>query len=203
MILRHHIILLLLLLLPIHGKGQTDSVVSIRQPIYQRLSISTNLLTDAVLAPGIGAELRLADQLSLAAHAATNWFAASPLYHNARFTYTDIEARYWIATQPADVMRRGHHLGLYSGIYRYDFYFNHKGDQANLNWGVGVSYGYTLSLNKIFSLDFTLGLGYVGGSYKTYEYVDDAYEHYVWTADKKRRYVGPSKAEISLIWHLF
>ena len=192
-----------MMLLPVSGWGQSDSVASNQQPRPQFLSLSTNLITDAVLGPSIGAELRLADQMTLAAHAATNWFAASPLYHNARFTYTDVEARYWIATQPADVMRRGHHLGIYLGLYRYDFYFNHKGDQANLNWGVGASYGYTLSLNKRLSLDFTLGLGYIGGDYKKYEYIDDAYQHYVWTADKKRRYVGPSKAEISLIWHLF
>lgn len=203
MYMRHYVILLIMMLLPVSGWGQSDSVASNQQPRPQFLSLSTNLITDAVLGPSIGAELRLADQMTLAAHAATNWFAASPLYHNARFTYTDVEARYWIATQPADVMRRGHHLGIYLGLYRYDFYFNHKGDQANLNWGVGASYGYTLSLNKRLSLDFTLGLGYIGGDYKKYEYIDDAYQHYVWTADKKRRYVGPSKAEISLIWHLF
>lgn len=180
-----------------------DSISSVQQSSQQFLSLSTNLITDAVLAPCIGAELRIGKQLSLAAHAATNWFAASPLYNHARFATADVETRYWIATQPKDVMRRGQHLGLYIGLYRYDFYFSHKGDQANLNWGIGASYGYTLSLNKKLSLDFTIGLGYVGGKYKSYEYIDDAYEHYVWTADKKRHYVGPSKAEVSLIWHLF
>lgn len=202
MTLRHITILLIALLLPIKGMSQTDSDKPVQNQEIQFLSLSTNLLTDVVVAPSIGAELRLDQKVTLAAHFATSWLAASPIYNHIRFVTTDVEARYWIATQPLDVMRRGHHVGLYGGFYRYDLYFNHKGDQADQNWGVGLSYGYTLGLNKHFSLDFTLGLGYVGGSYKTYEYIDDAYEHYVWTADKKRHYVGPSKAEISLIWHI-
>jgi hypothetical protein len=100
-------------------------------------------------------------------------------------------------------MRRGHHVVVYGAVYRYDFYFDNKGDQADLNWGGGLSYGYALGLSSHFSLDFSLAVGYVGGKYRTYEHIDDEYQHDVWTADKVRRYVGPTKAEVSLIWHLF
>ena len=29
---------------------------------------------------------------------------------------------------------------------------------------------------------------------------DDKYHHYVWTEEKSGHYLGPTKAEISLIW---
>lgn len=198
---RFYTFLLMTLFLPIKGKAQVDSIAP-KQPL-QIFNVSTNLIHVAVLAPNIGAELRFDKNVTLAAHVGSNWYSASPLYNHIRFVTADVEARYWLFTQPADVMRRGHHVGVYGALYRYDFYFGHKGDQADLNWGGGISYGYTVSLSRLFSLDFTLGIGYVGGQYKKYEHIDDAYQHDVWMADKIRHYVGPSKAEVSFIWHLF
>ena len=52
------------------------------------------------------------------------------------------------------------------------------------------------------SFDFSIALGYVGGNYKEYEVSNDAYRHNVWKSDKIRHYVGPTKAEVSLVWHL-
>ena len=46
------------------------------------------------------------------------------------------------------------------------------------------------------------GLGYVGGKYQEYEPSNDNSGHYLWTADKIRHYVGPTKAEIALVWHI-
>ena len=41
------------------------------------------------------------------------------------------------------------------------------------------------------------GIGYLGGSYKEYIPLDG---HYVWQTTKNRRWFGPTKAGISLVW---
>ena len=47
------------------------------------------------------------------------------------------------------------------------------------------------------NLDFTLGVGYLFGEYQEYIPQDDCY---VWQATKYRNWIGPTKAEISLVW---
>jgi len=47
------------------------------------------------------------------------------------------------------------------------------------------------------NLDFTIGMGYLTGEYHEYLPMDDCY---VWQATKNRRWFGPTKAEVSLVW---
>lgn len=49
------------------------------------------------------------------------------------------------------------------------------------------------------NIDFSTGLGYLGGEYQEYLPKDG---HYVWQATKQRRWFGPTKAEVSLVWLL-
>ena len=65
------------------------------------------------------------------------------------------------------------------------------------SYGGGVAYGYSLPVGHRFNVDFTLGIGYLGGSYKEYIPLDG---HYVWQTTKNRRWFGPTKAGISLVW---
>lgn len=92
----------------------------------------------------------------------------------------------------------GHHLGLYGQILSYDIEFGGRGWQSDgLGWGVGLSYGYSLPVCRYFNLDFTIGLGYFGGKYKRYDPVDECY---VWQKTDNLNWIGPTKAEISLVW---
>ena len=74
---------------------------------------------------------------------------------------------------------------------------------GKVTWGIngvtggGVAYGYSLPVGHRFNVDFTLGIGYLGGLYKEYIPLDG---HYVWQTTKKRRWFGPTKAGISLVW---
>lgn len=67
------------------------------------------------------------------------------------------------------------------------------------HYGVGIEYGYSLPVARRLNIDFTIGAGYSAG--KLYEYLplDDCY---VWQKTKNRRYFGPTKAEVSLVWLL-
>ena len=84
----------------------------------------------------------------------------------------------------------------------FDFEFGGKGYMCNdlsKTIGVGVSGGYCMPLNENFSLDFTLGIGWVTSDYK--EYIPHG-EYYVKTDDRKKNFFGPTKAEVSLAWNI-
>ena len=68
-----------------------------------------------------------------------------------------------------------------------------------MNYVVGAEYGYSLPIARRWNIDFTIGAGYWGGIY--HEYLPQDGE-YVWQATKKRQWIGPTKAEISLVWLL-
>ena len=110
----------------------------------------------------------------------------------------EVELRRWL--KGSETMQRGHHVGAYVAAYHYDILSGDTGWQARFNWGMGCSWGYRMPLGSSLALDFGLGLGYVGGSYKKYEVSNDVYRHNVWKADRTRYYFGPTKVEVSLIW---
>lgn len=62
-----------------------------------------------------------------------------------------------------------------------------------------LSYGYSLPLRRRLNMDFTIGIGYLTGTYMEYIPIDACY---VWQATKNRHWWGPTKAEISLVWLL-
>ena len=65
------------------------------------------------------------------------------------------------------------------------------------SYGAGIEYGYSLPVAKRLNIDFSLGIGYLGGKYMKYLPMDG---HYVWQYTKQRHWFGPTKAEISLVW---
>ena len=166
------------------------------------LNVSTNLLYDLVLAPSVRVETGIGNQLSIAVSGTYGWNEGWPWYENIRVVTADTEVRYWINHKGAEMMRRGLHIGIYGAVYRYDFLFGGKGQEAKANWGTGLTCGYSLPVSSGFSFDFNVGLGYVGGKYQKYEVSDDSYHHNVWMADKVRHYVGPTKVEVAFVWHI-
>lgn len=68
-----------------------------------------------------------------------------------------------------------------------------------MNYAIGAEYGYSFPIARKLNIDFTLGVGYWGGIYHEYE---PQAGYYVWKATKERRWIGPTKAEISLVWLL-
>lgn len=82
----------------------------------------------------------------------------------------------------------------------YDFEWEGKGYLGDRwSYAGGVEYGYSLPVARRLNIDFTLGVGYLGGEYKKYVPRDG---HYVWKATKDRHWFGPTKAEVSLVWLL-
>lgn len=179
------------LFFPVSGGAQTA------HPF--RVAAKTNLPYLVLMSPNVGVEAAIGNRFTVSASGTYCW--EGPWFDHFRVVVADLEFRYWTASG-TNVQWDGLHVGPYAAVYRYDFLFGHKGQQAKINWGAGVNCGYTLPLDCNLSLDFSLSLGYVGGKYKEYERPDDGWNHNVWMADKKRHYVGPTKLEVSLLWHI-
>ena len=107
--------------------------------------------------------------------------------------------RLLICSRFNNYLRKGLHAGAYVAAYRYDLEFGGEGQMGDFNWGFGATLGYAVPLARKLSLDFNLGVGYIGGPYKKYVPIDDCY---VWQSDRWRWYFGPTKAEITLVWHI-
>lgn len=181
-----------------------DSVDPISKPFY--MALKTNLLYDAALIPNLGAEFYLGRRWSLGG----NWMYAgwrSERRHNYWRIYGgELEIRKYFGRRAVEKALAGHHLGLYGQMFTFDFEAGGTGYMGGkpggtlwdkMNYAVGIEYGYSLPVGRRLNLDFVLGVGYWGGEYQKYDPIDN---HYLWKETRQRHWVGPTKAEVSLVW---
>lgn len=181
----------------------TDSLC-VRKPFC--MDVKTNLLYDALLLPNVGVELCVGHNLSVSADWAYGWWSNDSHHRYWRAYGGDISLRWWFGASSRRKPLTGHHLGVYGSVFTYDFEFGGKGYMGGkpgcalwdkMNYAAGLEYGYSMPLASRLNLDFSIGAGYWGGTYYEYKPADDCY---VWQATKQRRWIGPTKAEISLVW---
>ena len=162
------------------------------------MAIKTNALVDIGLIPNVGVEFSLGNRWSVGADWHYAWWKL-----DSKAIYWQTYGGYLTARKYFDKDKgtfTGHHIGLYGQLLTYDFELGGRGVQAaQPNYGGGVEYGYAMPLGKYFHLDFSIGVGYLGGPFKEYEPQDI---HYVWQATKHLHWFGPTKAEVSLVWIL-
>jgi hypothetical protein len=173
-------------------------------PFY--MGVKSNLLYDLALVPNIGVEFYLGKNLSLTANYMHAWWHNDNIHWYWRVYGADMGLRYWFGKEAAAKPLTGHHVGAYIQALTYDIELGNMGiiggepggdifDQPNFT--AAIEYGYSLPIAPRLNLDFTLGVGYHWGIFYEYLPIDDCY---VWQATKKRNYVGPTKAEVSLVW---
>lgn len=164
------------------------------------MSISNNGLYDLLLIPNIGAEIYLGKDWSLDANWHYSWWKTDKRHRYWRTYGGDITVRRWFGKEALIKPLTGHHVGLYGQMITYDFEFGGKGYLADRwSWAVGAEYGYSLPIARRLNLDFSIGIGYHWGKYDEYVPIDN---HYVWQATKNRKFFGPTKAEVSIVWLL-
>ena len=170
----------------------TDSL----SPFY--MAVKTNMLYDAGIVPNIGVEFYLGKEWSIAANWMYAWWKTDKRHWWWRTYGGDFAVRKWLGKAAKEKPLTGHHLGVYGQMITYDFEVGQKGYLADKwSYGAGIEYGFALPIAKRLNIDFTLGLGYLGGKYKEYIPIDNCY---VWQATKNRHWFGPTKLEISLVW---
>ncbi|MBR5189089.1 MAG: DUF3575 domain-containing protein [Paludibacteraceae bacterium] len=166
------------------------------RPFY--MAVKSNMLFDAAMTPNAGIEFYLGAGFSLSANWQYAWWKRDKSAFYWRTYGGDVEARYWFGKAAKEKPLTGHHVGLYGQLFTYDFEFGGKGLLApKWSWAAGASYGYSLPIHRVLNIDFVVGAGYHTGIY--YEYIPIDGE-YVWQATKRRHWIGPTKAEVTLVW---
>lgn len=168
------------------------------------VGLRTNLLMDVVVMPNIGIDFYVSDKVTLGVNWMYTWIHSDKKSIYWRAYGGDIHADYWFKGKSHSPWT-GHHLGVYAQMLTFDFEWKDKGYQApKWSFGGGINYGYAVSLNRHLSLDFNIGIGYLGGKLYHYDPSEKENEHdkYYKTKSENLKWFGPTKAEISLIWKI-
>lgn len=180
---------------------QRDTVVASpsrpKYPFY--MSLKTNLLYDVALVPNVGAEFCVGRGWSLGGSWMYAWWNSDRRHRYWRIYGGELALRKYFGHRALEKPLTGHHLGLYGQMVTYDFETGGRGYQSKFSYGGGIEYGYSLPVGRRLNLDFSVGVGYLGGAYKVYDPEDG---HYVWKETRQRHWFGPTKAEITLVWLL-
>lgn len=164
----------------------------------QKVAQKTNLLYLATTTPNLALEFSLGKKLTVDFSAGYNpWdFSGNTLL---RHWLVQPELRYWSCQS-----FEGHFFGVH-GIYSK---FN-LGELSFINsmkeytykgsmYGAGIAYGYHFPLNGKWSMELTVGVGYIYLDYNKFS----CQECLEFQGSYKRNYWGPTKAGVSLIYML-
>lgn len=173
----------------------------------QNVELKTNLLYLATTTPNIGVEWKTGRHYTMALTAAYNPFRFEP-YTDKDGNTVNPKLHHWLA---AGELRYwfcepflGWNIGLnvFGGEYNVGgikFISTLKGKRYK-GWGAGagLTAGYQLPLSVRWSLDFSIGLGYIHARYGKY----DCYACGDKQGGYKKNYLGPTKAAVSLVYSI-
>ena len=173
---------------------------------WSDLTVRTNLLYCAALVPNVSFTLDLSYHITAGIGIMGSWWGRPGSGKVWRSYGIELKAMYYLegikrhkgnGTVSSHI---GKHIGLYLNSFTYDFCLDKKGQVGRKpQLAVGLEYGYTYPIWDRVSVDFVVGAGFLRGNHETYS-VLDGYD--VWDKTVKRRWIGPTKAEVSLIIEL-
>ncbi len=172
------------------------------------MAVKTNILYDVALVPNVGVEFHVGKNFTVGGNWMYAWWRNDNKHDYWRIYGGDVYVRKYFGKRAKEKPYQGHHVGVYAQAVTYDFETGGRGVIGGvpggnifdkLNYTFMAEYGYALPIARRLNLDFSIGVGYFGGEYQEYKPIDDCY---VWQATKKRHYIGPTKAEVSLVWLL-
>lgn len=160
-------------------------------------ALKTNALYWATTTPNMAVEVGLSEKYTLDISGNYNFWN---LGDNKKFKHFLVqpELRYWLCER-----FNGHFFGLHLHYGQFNIEgikmlglddYRYQGDL----YGAGLSYGYHWILNKRWSIEATVGLGYAYLDYSKYNCGECGSK----IKDETRNYWGPTKAALSLIYIL-
>ncbi len=166
----------------------------------QQAAIKTNLLYWTLGTPNLGIEIATGEKHSISlAGGFLPWQYSDS--KKLKHWLVQPEFRYW----PCETFN-GHFWGIHAlggqfnagGVSLLFGIFPTLKDNRYQGWatGGGISYGYHWMLNRRWSLEFSLGVGYLYIDYKKYGCTQCGNA----LKDSHRNYFGPTKAAINLIY---
>lgn len=202
--MRHLILILTLALSLSLSAAESESTVqvgsdtpappSLRQWTF---AMRTNLLHDALLTPDIGLEAGRGRLALVADGSFARWGGMRRCWHIKR---GEIEARYRFRDHPSRQALTGQTIGVFVSVFDYNIKFGNVGRQSeHVSWTTGISYSYSLPLNRHLNLEIGGGIGLMRTKYTRYSLKDGIR---VYDGNRSRIFFGPVKAEVSLVWLL-
>ncbi|MBQ2372383.1 MAG: DUF3575 domain-containing protein, partial [Bacteroidales bacterium] len=159
---------------PIEESVQQEEPSKEKKPYY--IAAKTNLLYDAAIVPNVGVEVYLGKNFSVAGNWMYSWWKSDRVSWYWRTYGGDLALRYWLGRAAKEKPLTGHHIGLYGQILTYDIEVGGRGYLGDRwSYGGGLEYGYSLPVRQRLNIDFTLGLGYLGGEFQEYLPIDGHY----------------------------
>ena len=168
--------------------------------IADRLFVTTNMLYDAALIPNIGLGIMASGRLTLHADWMYARWSNRDRVRYWRIYGGDIEVKYRVGRRHKRSPLGGHHIGVYGSMACYDFQAgrSHRGFLSDKwNYAAGISYTYSLPVAEHFNIDFSLGVGYLWGTYKRHTHIDDCN---VWLSTHKLGWFGSTRVGVTLVW---
>lgn len=174
---------------------RTDTVYITKTPPV-RLALKSNLLYDALAIPNIGIEVGLYKGLTIHGSYQNIWLRDKAWTRWYRTEGFEAGINWYINKDKRPF--KGHHIGIYGQMVTWDFTISGRGYLAE-RWayGGGLEYGYALPVGRRFNIDFEIGIGYLGGNMHEYIPQDG---HRVWQFVEPFRWIGPTKAGVTLQW---
>ncbi len=135
-----------------------------KQRGYDRFAIKSNAAYLAAGVANIGGEMALDEHWSIDLPIVYSPYTLAQNYR-MRFLYMQPEARYWL-----DRSLKGHFFGIHAHIGLANISLDHYDRYQTPDgfYGGGISYGYSLPVAKRWSIEFTIGAGYLFTKYDTY-----------------------------------
>lgn len=173
--------------------------VEVRQSARREVlvAVKNNLLYDLALAPNVEVEVPLGRAWSVNAEYKSPWWRNSDKHRCYQMLSGGVEGRYWLGNRRKRSQLAGHFLGLYAEGGNYDFQFGGDGYRGKYYVASGLTYGYAKRLGRHLSIEFSLGAGYLTTEYRKYTPYQDAL---VGVKYGQFKWIGPTKAKISLAW---
>lgn len=214
---RVKIALLIGCMLPVLAFGKPDTDQSEQQPaeaprFHRPIALKTNLLFDLATALNAELEVPLSPRISVMAEGTFPWWLWGKDQTCLEVMSGGLEARYWLKPnykrQDASLGRHnpltGWFAGLYGGAGYYDLEWKGEGYQGEFFIAAGVSVGYVAPLSRQFSLEFSVGIGYLQTDYRHYHaeqsVLDDEW-YLIRQNNGSYSWFGPTKAKVSLVWY--
>lgn len=182
-------------------------VFSVMSLHAQDIGIKTNLLYLATTTPNIGVEWKMNRHYTAALTTGYNPFRFSQ-YMDKNGNTVNPKLRHWLTAAEFRYWFCESFLGWNIGINLFGGEYNVTGlkfmkalnDARYKGWGAGagLTVGYQFPLSVRWSLDFSVGAGYVHTRYTKY----DCYACGDKQGRYKKNYLGPTKAAISIVYSL-
>lgn len=162
---------------------------------YDRFALKTNAAYLAAGVANIGAEIAIARHWSFDLPLVYSPYTIARDYR-LRLLYLQPEIRFWL-----DRPLKGHFFGLHGhvGVANVSFNDHDRYQTPDGFYGGGISYGYSLPLARRWSMEFTIGAGYLYTKYNTYRNTTISSGEMI-RSGTKLHYVGLDKVGINIVY---